>query len=222
MTLQTLELPAPRMQIRARALAPEAPVRDLSFDGGTFEQGSVDGDFVFDNESPPVRVTVKPFTIASHPVTQGEFARYLEATGAAMPRYWRKGASGWESRRFDRWSPIASAEPMVHVSFAEAEAYCKWAGRRLPTESEWEFAARTAGDSFAWGEVWEWTATPFAPYPGFQPGPYRDYSQPWFHDHQVLRGASFATRSRIANPRYRNFYQPHRGDMFVGLRTCTV
>jgi iron(II)-dependent oxidoreductase len=72
------------------------------------------------------------------------------------------------------------------------------------------------------GGVWEWTSSPFAPYPGFAPDPYRDYSQPWFHSHYVLRGGSFATRSRIAHNRYRNFYLPHRRDPFAGFRTCAV
>ena len=72
------------------------------------------------------------------------------------------------------------------------------------------------------GGVWEWTASPFAPYPGFAADPYRDYSQPWFHSHYVLRGGSFATRSRIAHNRFRNFYLPHRDDVFAGFRTCAV
>jgi EgtB-related family protein len=220
MTLQTLGLPAPRMQVRARPLTPDTPGGDLALEGGRFDQGTSRGDFVFDNECPLRPVTVAPFAIASHPVTQGEYARYLEETGAAAPRYWRKDDGRWQARRFDRWGPIAPGDPMIHVSLAEAQAYCHWAGRRLPTESEWEFAARSSGEALAWGDVWEWTSTPFEPYPGFEPGPYRDYSEPWFHDHQVLRGASFATRSRIANPRYRNFYLPHRGDMFAGFRTC--
>ena len=221
MTLQTLGLPAPpRMQLRARALAPEAPVREIALAGGEFAQGTARGDFVFDNEAPPKVVHVAPFTIASHPVTQGEYSHYVDETQTAAPRYWRKIDGAWQRRRFDRWIPIEAGEPMVHVSLAEAQAYCDWAGRRLPTESEWEFAARALGDDFSWGEVWEWTSTPFEPHPGFAPGPYRDYSQPWFHDHYVLRGASFVTRSRIANPRYRNFYLPHRGDMFAGFRTC--
>ena len=223
MTLQTLELPAPpRMQLRARAFAPEARARDIALAGGEFVQGSGRGDFVFDNEAPPKPVHVAAFTIASHPVTQGEYARYVDETHAAAPRYWRKVEGAWQRRSFDRWIALEAGEPMVHVSLPEAQAYCDWAGRRLPTESEWEFAARALGDDFAWGEVWEWTSTPFAPYPGFAPGPYRDYSQPWFHDHYVLRGASLVTRSRIANPRYRNFYLPHRGDMFAGFRTCII
>ena len=220
MTLQTLELPAPRMQIRARPLTHEAPRGDLEFAGGALLQGSLRGDFVFDNEAPPMHVEVGPFVMASHPVTQGEYARYLQDASMEAPRHWRKENGGWQARRFDRWAPITESEPMVHVSLAEAEAYCDWAGRRLPTESEWEFAARSAGESLSWGDVWEWTSTPFEPYPGFVPGPYRDYSQPWFHDHYVLRGASFVTRSRIASERYRNFYLPHRSDMFVGFRTC--
>ena len=220
MTLQTLELPTPPREALDPPEAGARAVRDIRFEGGEFVQGRGHGDFVFDNERSPHRVKVAPFAISSRPVTQGEFAAYVEASGTAPPRYWQRDGGTWLARRFERWHPIAADAPMVHVSLVEAKAYCDWAGRRLPTESEWEFAACEGADRFAWGRVWEWTSTPFAPYPGFEPGPYRDYSLPWFHDHYVLRGASAATHSRIANPRYRNFYLPHRGDTFAGFRTC--
>jgi iron(II)-dependent oxidoreductase len=140
---------------------------------------------------------------------------------------------------------LADVEPAIHVNAFEAEAYCAWAGRRLPTETEWECAAlsvaeasdpnldhRRAGPcgvdlagmglAHLFGNVWEWTATTFEPYPGFAADPYADYSAPWFGDHRVLRGGSFATRSRLVHARWRNFYRPERSDMFCGFRTCAV
>jgi EgtB-related family protein len=110
----------------------------------------------------------------------------------------------------------------MNLSWHEAQAYCGWAGRRLPTEGEWEFAAERAGGAFAWGQVWEWTASAFAPYPGFVAHPYRDYSAPWFHTRHVLRGGSFATHARMKHTRYRNFFPPDRNDIFAGFRTCAA
>ena len=105
----------------------------------------------------------------------------------------------------------------------EADAWCRWAGRRLPSEVEWEAAAHQgASRGWRWGDVWEWTATTFRPYPGFAPGPLRDYSQAAFGTHKVLRGASFATRSRMKHPKYRNFFLPERDDIFVGFRSCAL
>jgi len=223
MTLQTLALPAPPLDAPLSTAAGVKPSHDVHFDGGAFMQGSSPGGFVFDNESQPHRVEVAPFAMASSPVTQGEYADYLDDSHAAPPGHWRREGSSWWMRRFDRWVPVERSAPIVHVSFHEAEAYCAWAGRRLPTESEWEFAAcGGAGLERLLEDVWEWTSTPFAPYPGFEPGTYRDYSQPWFHDHTVLRGSSFATRSRIASNRYRNFYRPARSDPFAGFRTCAA
>jgi iron(II)-dependent oxidoreductase len=83
-------------------------------------------------------------------------------------------------------------------------------------------APARSGLALMLGGVWEWTATPFVPYPGFGADPYREYSEPWFHTHQVLRGGSFATRTRLAHNRFRNFYLPDRRDVFAGLRTCAV
>jgi EgtB-related family protein len=144
------------------------------------------------------------------------------ASKRRAPRDWRAAGAGlWEERHFDRWAPLASAQPVVHVTAFEAEAYCRWAGRRLPTEAEWEFAA--VNGAIRWGQSsWEWTGSPFEPYAGFSADPYADYSEPWFHDHRSVRGGSIVTRDRMHHPRYRNFYKPDRDDIFVGFRTCAV
>jgi EgtB-related family protein len=89
----------------------------------------------------------------------------------------------------------------------------------LPTEFEWECAA-LSGPGFSWGHVWEWTASPFIPFPGFVPHPYRDYSKPWFDTRRVLKGACAATSAALAHPRYRNFFEPQRSDIFAGFRSC--
>ena len=260
MTLQTLSLPAPPIDARDPPPSPAHTAEDIAFEGGEFTMGTECAAFAFDNERGAHRVRVKPFAMSSRPVTQGEFAAFVDETGTGVPAHWRKDGSGWQARRFDRWAAIDPHAPMLHVSLEDAVAYCRWAGRRLPTEAEWEFAARNGGryDRYPWGEacaagapaldfrhrgpsgalddpapcasglkqmiggVWEWTASPFTPYPGFAPDPYRDYSQPWFHSHYVLRGGSFATRTRIAHNRFRNFYLPHRRDVFAGFRTCAV
>jgi gamma-glutamyl hercynylcysteine S-oxide synthase len=164
----------------------------------------------------------------------------------AHPRYWRPAggavhhAAGldhrsgnvdefagdavrWQVRQFDRWVPLPAEQPVRHISGLEADAYCRWAKRRLPTEAEWEFAATRCPEKFHQGEVWEWTASRFLPYPGFAPDPYQDYSAPWFVDeHRVLRGGSFVTPRRMMRPTFRNFYNPARADMFCGFRTCAL
>jgi len=159
--------------------------------------------------------------------------------------------------------PLADDEPVVHVSWDEAQAFCRYAGRRLPTEAEWEFAATwdpAAGRkrAFPWGDepwqaakanldnadlasihaypegdsafgvrqmignVWEWTSSDFLPYPGFLRDPYKEYSEPWFGNHKVLRGGCFTTSPRIARTTYRNFSSRDRSDVFAGLRTCAL
>lgn len=205
--------------------------------------GPSDPGFAFDNECPGPRVSMQAFEIDSAPVSALDFARFVDAGGYNDPQYWpskagvwrtqagcahpqrwrRMASGGWEMRWFDQWLPLPPNTPAMHLNAFEAQAYCLWASRRLPTAAEWEHAALTQ-TQFAWGHsVWEWTADTFAPYPGFVPGPYQEYSQPWFGgDHRELRGGAFATHDRMHNPRYRNFFQPHRSDVFAGFRTVAL
>jgi gamma-glutamyl hercynylcysteine S-oxide synthase len=196
---------------------------DLAFPGGKIDLGARRGGkaFIFDNEKWAHEVEVRPFRISSTPVSNAQFLDFVE-TGGAAPRYWRKRDGGWEERRFERWVALEPSAPVRHVDWDEAQAWCRWAKRRLPSEAEWEFAARSGNPAFRWGDVWEWTATPFEPFPGFSADPYTDYSQPWFGTHMVLKGASFATPRRLVRPAFRNFYMPGRGDVFCGFRTCTI
>lgn len=197
-----------------------APAGDRTLPGGRFERGARPGaGFVFDNEKWAHEVEVAPFRIAAAPVTNAEYLRYVREGGAA-PRYWKCADRAWLQRRFDRWLPLAPDAPVLHVSALEAEGYCRWAGRRLPAEAEWEFAA--AGGHLAPGGVWEWTSSAFLPYPGFSPDPYEDYSRSWFGTHRVLRGGSFSTPPRLVRTSFRNFYTPERGDVFCGFRTCAA
>ncbi|MGQ0653467.1 MAG: selenoneine synthase SenA [Betaproteobacteria bacterium] len=204
----------------------EAAGCDLPFSGGILTLGAErnHAGFIFDNEKWAHRVEVRPFSISSTPVSNAQFLEYVEAGGAA-PRYWRKSGlqrGDWEERRFERWMALDPAAPARHVDWNEAQGWCRWARRRLPSEAEWEFAARSGNPAFRWGDVWEWTSSPFEPFAGFSADPYTDYSQPWFGTHKVLKGASFATPRRLVRPAFRNFYMPERGDAFCGLRTCTI
>jgi EgtB-related family protein len=141
---------------------------------------------------------------------------------AAAPRYLRQAGGHWQAWRQGRWTLLDLTEPACHLTLHEAQAWCAWAGRRLPTEFEWERAVLTHPEAFAWGDVWEWTASPFAPFPGFEPHPYREYSAPWFDGRPVLKGASFMTQPRMRHPRYRNFFEAHRNGVPAGFRTCAV
>jgi len=191
---------------------------DLEIKGQTILLGAKpDAGFVFDNEKWAHEVAMAPFRISRSVVSNGQYLEFVEAGGAA-PRYWKQEGNSWLERRFDRWQPLALEEPTRHVSWHEAQAWCAWAKRRLPTEAEWECASA----QLDYGQVWEWTESTFAPYPGFVVDPYKEYSEPWFGTHKVLRGGSFATPRRLMRPTFRNFYTPERGDVFCGFRTCAM
>ena len=259
-----------------------SPSGDVEIPGATFELGAQPGSgFVFDNEKWAHPVQVEPFAIARTAVTQGQFRAFVEQGGydrrelwsrdgwrwcrtthTRRPAYWRRDHHDrWTRRVWDHRIGLEDALPMLHVNWYEADAYCRWAKRRLPTEAEWELAASGPEKrSYPWGEdpaslshanldgrhrgpvsagalsdsdtptglrqmmgnVWEWTATDFGPYPGFVADPYKDYSEPWFGDHKVLRGGCWATRSRMLRNTWRNFYQPDRRDVWAGFRTCAL
>jgi iron(II)-dependent oxidoreductase len=172
--------------------------------------------FAYDNERPRHRAELRPFEIDRAPVTNGAYAEFIEATGSAPPLYWERDASGWVATAMGRRTPVAPDHPVVHISWEEADAYARWAGKRLPTEFEWEAAH---GELDAVGQVWEWTSSDFRAYPGFEAFPYREYSEVFFGDeYKVLRGSSWATHPRVARPSFRNWDLPQRRQIFSGLR----
>lgn len=210
----------------------------LALGAGDVELGSgPDAGFIFDNEKWRHTVPVAAFDIDAGPVSETAFAEFVDAGGyrrsagwseaglswrkasaAAHPLYWRRGEGGWQVRRFDQWMPLSADAPMLHVNRYEAEAYAARQGRRLPSAGEWLRAE--AQPEFRRGMAWEWLRDPFAPYPGFAPDPYRDYSEPWFHTHGELRGGGPVTDPALKRPGFRNFYLPHRRDPFAGFRTA--
>ncbi len=173
--------------------------------------------FAFDNELEAHPVALAAFEIDAAAVSWARYLPFVQATGRPLPPHVRWEHGAWQAQRFGLWQALDLEAPAVHLSAHDAQAWCQWAGRRLPTEAEWECAAQQP--CFAWGQVWEWTATDFAPYPGFEVHPYRDYSAPWWHHHRVLRGACAATSAHVVDVRYRNFFVPERRDIFAGFRS---
>jgi gamma-glutamyl hercynylcysteine S-oxide synthase len=184
-----------------------------------FEVGSRDAGFAFDNELQPFTVDLEAFEIDAEPLPWSRFAQFIQAGGYRRREYWDDAGWAWLQSQEIGDRDLSAHAAATHLCAYEAEAWCRWAGRRLPTEFEWECAATTQA-GFSWGHAWEWTSSTFVPFPGFVPHPYRDYSQPWFDTRRVLKGACSATSNTLAHPRYRNFFEPQRSDVFAGFRSC--
>ena len=219
----------------------------VKVDGGTYEIGATDQGFAYDNERPRHGVELTSFWIDRTPVTNADYIAFMEETGAEPPLYWeRDGEGGWVRTAMGVPWELDPREPVIHVSWNEADAFARWAGKRLPTEPEWEAAASGASrdranlDQLAFGcapagaygdgasgcgavqmlgDVWEWTSSDFIAYPGFEAFPYPEYSEVFFGDeHKVLRGGAWATRRDVIRPSFRNWDLPVRRQIFSGIR----
>jgi dimethylhistidine N-methyltransferase len=219
------------------------PQRFHRFAGGLVEIGAEETGFAFDNERPRHRVYVAPFRLADRLVTNGEWIAFIEAGGYQRvdlwlsegwakareedwnaPAYWRREADGtWTTMTLRGRLSVDPSAPVLHVSYYEAAAYAAWAGRRLPTEAEWEAAATASGDTSLrqlFGAAWQWTSSAYAAYPGFKPGAgaLGEYNGKFMVNQMVLRGGCEATPPGHSRATYRNFFHPDRRWMFAGVR----
>jgi iron(II)-dependent oxidoreductase len=215
----------------------------INIAGGPSVIGTDASAWVYDNERPRHEVEVAPFRIDRTPVTNRQYAAFVvdggygderlwsaegwawrQEAGVDAPQFWRReGVGDWSRRRYGRREELPPDEPVQHVCWHEADAFARWRGARLPTETEWEVAAGHDGESGGprqmLGDVWEWTATDFNGYPGFVSFPYREYSEVFFGtEYKVLRGGSWATDATVRRAAFRNWDYPIRRQIFAGFR----
>jgi gamma-glutamyl hercynylcysteine S-oxide synthase len=184
--------------------------------------------FIFDNEKWQHEVTVPPFSISSHAVSNGQYLEFLEAQSnsglssfLSPPLHWRREGGQWYERSFHQWLAMDLQAPVRHISAQDAEQYCLWRGLRLPTESELTALMLSSPVHWRHSKLWEWTSSTFIPFEGFSSDPYQDYSNPWYDgSYRVLKGWSPYTPEYLRRPQFRNFYLPSRSDPFCGFRTC--
>ena len=235
-----------------------APLDWLRFPAGMYAFGHAGSGFAFDNESPRHRRYLDEFSLASRPVTSAEYIEFIAAGGYRQPALWL--ADGWRKVNEARWSAplyweqhgdewwqmtlsghrlVEPGEPVCHVSYYEADAFARWAGKRLPTEFEWEAAAgqqpsagnflegerfhpqpASDGATQFFGDVWEWTQSAYSPYPGFRPtaGSLGEYNGKFMVSQMVLRGGSCVTPRTHIRASYRNFFYPQDRWQFMGIR----
>ena len=213
----------------------------IAFEGGRVAVGAEMDDFTFDNESPRHETLLRPYRLASRLVTNREWLAFIDDGGYARsdlwlsdgwarvreegweaPLYWERGEDGWRAMGLTGLRAVDPDAPTVHVSYYEADAYATWAGKRLPTEAEWEHAASTRPDAFAqlYDAAWQWTGSAYLGYPGFAPakGAVGEYNGKFMMGQMTLRGGASITPPGHARATYRNFFYPHQRWMFSGVR----
>ncbi len=252
--------PAYNADLPVAAASSPAKEQWLDYPGGLMTIGAREGGFAFDNETPPHSVYLQDYWLAARLVTQADYLEFIEAGGYQQPQWWL--AEGWATVQTQGWQaplywepingewqiftlsglrPFAPEDPVCHVSYFEADAFARWKGKRLPTESEWEMAASslpvqgnlleqgylhpipaqaTTRPDQMFGDLWEWTQSAYAPYPGFKPaaGAVGEYNGKFMCNQMVLRGGSCATPHSHIRATYRNFFPPAARWQFSGIR----
>jgi ergothioneine biosynthesis protein EgtB len=251
-----------RPKTRPESVGGANPLAWVTFPGGIRTVGHDGSGFAYDNESPRHEVLLRPYRLADRCVTSGEWLAFMDdggyrdpllwladgwgavkTNGWEAPGYWERRDGAWQQMTLNGLVPVDERAPVAHVSYYEANAFARWAGKRLPTEFEWEVASEgypLAGNDLAtgalrprpppqpgegrlaqmFGDVWEWTASAYQPYPGYRaaPGGIGEYNGKFMVSQQVLRGGSCVTPGGHIRATYRNFFFPHQRWQFMGLR----